>query len=415
MLLAEPDEWGLDEVAELISGRIPEGQRLDYKRELHLDAKAQKAEVAKDISGMGNAQGGWIIFGIAEDGSEEPLPAKIVPLAADGSQTRLENILDSALEPVPRYGMATIAAEDGVVLVVKVRKAAGRPVMVQGFGQHRYFLRSGTRTRPMNAEEVARAHRIADLRSELTSARLHDLPLIANVAGNMVMPTMDDMQARPVACVVLAAIDGPEDLIGRSMIAKERFAESREGYRGDRGVRSGATWTINKFGLVEEESEAPPPEPDSGHGLVVGAYRQVSPNDDRLKVHRVAIYRAGVVEWAHRYRREQALPSRSLAYDVHDALLYAARVLDDVGYVGRVATWVRVEHAEEAELALPAGWDVTSHRPGVSELGVSEEVENEEILSDPTPLVRNAMDAIWQGFELERCHLFDAEGRWVRD
>jgi hypothetical protein len=41
--------------------------------------------------------------------------------------------------------------------------------------------------------------------------------------------------------------------------------------------------------------------------------------------------------------------------------------------------------------------------------------QHEEILSDPTPLVRNAMDAIWQGFGLERCHLFDAEGRWLGD
>jgi len=415
MLSAEPEEWGLDEIKELISGRIPEGQRLDYKRELHLDTKAQKAEVAKDISGMANAQGGWIIFGVGEDESEEPLPAAIVPLAADGSQTRLENILDSALEPVPRYRMTTIAAENGVLIAVKVRKAAGRPVMVQGFGQHRYFLRSGTRTRPMNAEEVARAHRMADLRTDLTSARLHDLPLIANVAGDMVMPTMDDMQARPVACVVVAAIDGPEELIERSIITKDGFAESRDGYLGERGVRSGAMWTIKKFGLVEEESEAPPPDPDPGQGFVVAGYRQVSPDDDRLKVHRIAIYRAGVVEWAHRYRREQALPSRSLAYDVHDALLYAARVLDEAGYVGRVASWVQVEHAEDAELALPAGWDVTPRRPGVAELGISEEIENEEILNDPTPLVRNAMDAIWQGFGLERCHLFDSEGRWVRD
>src|ERR1700761_5565290 len=105
-LLADPDKWSVEEVEELISGRVPEGQRLDYKRELHLDTKSQKAEVAKDISGMANAQGGWIIFGVAEDESEEPFPREIVPLAADGRQTRLENILDSALEPVPDYRMA---------------------------------------------------------------------------------------------------------------------------------------------------------------------------------------------------------------------------------------------------------------------------------------------------------------------
>jgi hypothetical protein len=146
MLLADPEDWTLAEVGELISGKVPEGQRLDYKSELHLDTKTQKAEAAKDVSGMANAQGGWILFGVGEDESGEPLPAEITPLAADGLQTRLENILDSALEPVPRYGMASIRAGEGIILALKVRKARGRPVMVQGYGQNRYFIRSGTRT-----------------------------------------------------------------------------------------------------------------------------------------------------------------------------------------------------------------------------------------------------------------------------
>jgi hypothetical protein len=85
MLLSDPSEWSLDEVRELISGQVPEGQRLDYKRELHLDNKAQKAEVAKDISGMANAQGGWIVFGVSEDESPEPLPSEITPVPADGN------------------------------------------------------------------------------------------------------------------------------------------------------------------------------------------------------------------------------------------------------------------------------------------------------------------------------------------
>lgn len=57
MLLSDPSEWSLDEVRELISGQVPEGQRLDYKRELHLDNKAQKAEVAKGHQWDGQRSG----------------------------------------------------------------------------------------------------------------------------------------------------------------------------------------------------------------------------------------------------------------------------------------------------------------------------------------------------------------------
>ncbi|HEY8810671.1 MAG TPA: ATP-binding protein [Solirubrobacterales bacterium] len=409
MLLSDPSEWSLDEVRALISGQVPEGQRLDYKRELHLDNKAQKAEVAKDISGMANAQGGWIVFGVSEDESPEPLPSEITPVPADGIQTRLENILDSALEPVPKYRIATIAAGDGVVLAVKVSKARGRPVMVQGYGQHRYFVRSGTRTRPMDAGEVGRAHSLAELQASRVLDRLHDLPLISNVAQHMLVPTMDDMVAMPVVCVLVAAIDGPPEVIARTMITQHAFAESGEGYLGKGQVRGGAPWTINKFGLVEGQREAPP----QPQGRLVAGYREVAEDDDRLKTHRVAVYRAGVVEWAHRYSGGQVLPSRSLAHDVHDALLYAARVLDEASYVGQVASWVQIEHAEQAELGVAAGLDIAPQRPGVDEIGTSEELENDELLHDPTPVVRRAMDAIWQGFGLERCHLFDADGKWI--
>lgn len=265
----------------------------------------------------------------------------------------------------------------------------------------------------MDAGEVARAHTLAELRGEQALDRLRELPLVSNVAGHMVLPDMAEMVATPVACVVVAAIEGPAEVIARATITKQAFPESGEGYLGKGRVRGGLPWTINKFGLVEEESEAPPPDPALGHGYVVAGYRQVGADDDRLKVHRVAVYRAGVVEWIHRYRDGQMLPSRSLAHDVHDALLYAARILDQAGYVGEVATWVQIEHAEQAELGVASGWDIEPRSPGVEELAFSEELDNDELLHDPAPVVRRAMDAIWQGFGVERCHLFDAEGGWT--
>jgi predicted HTH transcriptional regulator len=117
----------------LLVDQLPEGQRLEYKAALLLDSRKQKAEAAKDISGMANAQGGWIIFGIAEGDGEEPLPSQATPLPATGLQTRLENILDTSLEPIPDYQAATISIEEGVVIVVRVSKGT-QPVMVQGYG-----------------------------------------------------------------------------------------------------------------------------------------------------------------------------------------------------------------------------------------------------------------------------------------
>lgn len=63
--------------------------RLDYKRDLSLDKDRDKAEVAKDVSGLANAQGGWLLYGIDEDDSDEPRPKAVdeLRLASEGRAT----------------------------------------------------------------------------------------------------------------------------------------------------------------------------------------------------------------------------------------------------------------------------------------------------------------------------------------
>jgi hypothetical protein len=298
-----------------------------------------------------------------------------------------------------------------VVIVLRVAKADGPPAMVQGYGQNRYFVRAGTRTRPMSATEVAGAYAAAVRRGERVMERLDDLPLVARIGPGMRPIPLDQMEATPVASVVVAAIDGPTEPIRRTEIRLDAFEESLEGYRGGRRVHSGRTWTINAFGLLDEASMEPPAPERGAGGLVVGF--EVGADDDRLKIHRVGIYRSGVIEWAHRYPRGQVIPYLSLAEDVHNVLLYAARVFEAIGYLGRLQVWVRLEYAAAAELDLPHGWDVRARAPGVEDLETHHEVGTEELLADPTPTVQAAMDALWQGFGVARCLLFEEDGSWA--
>ena len=48
------NDWALDDVCALVSEKIEEGQRLEYKRELSLDSQGNRVEAAKDASGMAN-------------------------------------------------------------------------------------------------------------------------------------------------------------------------------------------------------------------------------------------------------------------------------------------------------------------------------------------------------------------------
>src|SRR4051812_3109173 len=79
-------EWTSADVERLVAHQVDEGQRLDYKRELHLSSRAEKAEAAKDVSGMANAIGGWILYGVAEETltDRRVVPRRVEPLR-DGS------------------------------------------------------------------------------------------------------------------------------------------------------------------------------------------------------------------------------------------------------------------------------------------------------------------------------------------
>ena len=398
LLLRDVEEWTLGDFQEVVEGRIPEGQRVDYKRTLQLDRERAKAEVAKDVSGFANAQGGLILFGVDEDDSPEPLPSAVVPFPSMGLQTRLENILDSTLHPIPEYQVATIDTEAGSLIVARVAAHPGPPVMVQGYGENRYFTRSGTRTRPMNATEVAAAHAKAEGRERRLEAHLRQLPLVARIFRDRVVDEMQLGRAvdwTPMVTVVMAAIDGPEELVAPNLIARHAFEERLEGYRGGGGmVRPGLHWDITAHGLVAE---------------------LVDPDDPQHILHRYAIHRLGVVEWAYRYRRDPyEIPSTSLADDVHNALLYGARVFDSLGYGGRLATWVRIENAERAKLMFARDWDEDTRLPDVQCLSAYREVSVDELLVDRTATVREAMDRIWQGFGIQRCGLFEADGDWLQ-
>lgn len=410
LFLQDPEEWSLADVASVIEERLPEGQRLEYKRDLKLDSSRQKAELAKDISGLANADGGWLLFGIAEDESEEPLPLEVVGVPA-GLQTRLENVLDTVLEPVPSYHAATISLDNerGVVLV-RVPPHGGRPVMVQGYEQHRFFLRSGTRTRPMRASEVAAAFARAEKRSERLEARMAGLPLLAPIFRTR---EADELVARrqggeapfraPIASVVVGAVDCGDELLEPGQLVPEAFPEGAEGYRGAHGIRFVGRFENTAWGLVEET---------------------FAPRSQSNVQGRLAIYRAGVVEWARcfmndahgsdlpGYSGRYKLPSVTLASEVHDALIYAGHVLQGAKYFGRVGVWVRLDHADHAVLMVARDLDVDVRTPSVAWVGHRCEVGADE-LANPTPIVWAAMDRVWQAFGLRRCGLFATDGRWL--
>jgi predicted HTH transcriptional regulator len=55
-----------DDIANVVRDKIEESLTLEFKRDLNLKSEHDKREAAKDVSGMANAAGGRIIYGIEE-------------------------------------------------------------------------------------------------------------------------------------------------------------------------------------------------------------------------------------------------------------------------------------------------------------------------------------------------------------
>ena len=87
-----------------------------------------------------------------------------------------------------------------------------------------------------------------------------------------------------------------------------------------------------------------------------GVQESEDENLPAVVLNRVQIYREGVCEWASRYSHRipepYAIPSTAFAHDVFNALTYFASIYGTVGYVGRVAAFVRIDDAEKAYLSV---------------------------------------------------------------
>jgi hypothetical protein len=411
MLTKPIGSWTADDLDALVESKIPEGMRVDYKERLNSKARKDRIEICKDVSGLANAHGGWLFYGIAEDESPEPLPTEVTPFDLGGDLTAFEDILDSSLQPRARFEARSIDVKGGQVLLVRVEPREGALIMVQGYGEFRYYRRSGTRTIPMDQQEVARARAVdADRQGELMELLGPGLPLVARI-GRFRTRELDELQLREkfalkplvekvewiaLPVVVAVAMDSPRPLIHHSVFAQDGpFPEPPGGRGRNRRVLPDPTWRITANGVVREQSIDPSARPP------------------RL-AHRLAVFREGVVEWARRYRNEDVIPAMTFAEDVHDVLRYVGSVFSSVDYFGRVAIFIRLENAHHAQLAFSSeGGFEEPHEPEREWIGHYAEAPVDDLITDPTPIVRDATDVISQGFGLRRSPCFSYQtGDW---
>ncbi len=149
----------LDEIKRIVTERLEETTRLEFKRNLPESGKG--GDLAKDLAAMANAEGGGIIYGIDEDGGRAK---NLAPFPVGDTADRVRLIAQTLDEPLNLSHVSTIPDGDKGegYLVVEVPRSDRAPHFYKGVA----WVRVGTVTAPLTRRQAgelfARSHGFAE-------------------------------------------------------------------------------------------------------------------------------------------------------------------------------------------------------------------------------------------------------------
>lgn len=189
MLFSKPTQQ-LDQadIQQLIDNQILEKKGLDYKMQFSGGSDSDKKELLYDLTSFANSTGGFIIYGVREEGG---IPVEIEGIESDSidrEKLRMESLLQTGVEPrIPGIVMHPILLSSGKsVLVVQIPRSWTAPHMVKIGGASKFYSRNSAGKYQLDVAEIRSAfvmseslsEKIKGLRSERIGRILaDDLPI----------------------------------------------------------------------------------------------------------------------------------------------------------------------------------------------------------------------------------------------
>ena len=149
------DDLSLDDVQSLIDNRIPEGPHLDYKETPYRGRPQDIREMLRDIAALANAEGGYLVLGVREDGTDRPVEIVPFPEPRKIADAMRRACLDGIRERIE--GLEIRAYEVGFnqgIIVVHVPRSESSPHMVTRDHRTDFYRRYETNKVPMTIGEI---------------------------------------------------------------------------------------------------------------------------------------------------------------------------------------------------------------------------------------------------------------------
>jgi hypothetical protein len=149
----------LDDVQEIVDSKVPEGQKVDYKRLYELGNDKGKAELVADVCSFANAFGGHLIIGVNDvDG----MPSGIVGVECTDTETEINRMRDFIRHwSEPTLGFLAFSFSRPIpvspgrfVFVIRVEPSPNGPHSVCVRTVREFFVRHASGKVPMETSEL---------------------------------------------------------------------------------------------------------------------------------------------------------------------------------------------------------------------------------------------------------------------
>ena len=387
MLLANLDQITAEYLQSICTDSYPETSTLEFK--LTLPAPVDKHELMKDICALANADGGDLVYGVAEaDGAA----SKVIPLdgtAIDGTKRRILQTIDNIEPRIHGVQVHPVEVDGGVVIVARVPASFDGPHSYRVGEARRFVMRNGTLTTDMSSDQIRtafdRTASLAERARQFIYSRMR-----AAAERKTWKPIIDG----PVCVAMIVPIAG---FAGRSSVDIGALNNGYSQYmHTDWG---GVSRTMNIDGLAVY--------PNALRNGQAPAFTQV--------------YRNGPVE-AVRYGGrlvddKPVIPAGTIVQFYRDALTKGLKGMQLMSFSGpaivQFALMTVGEHQLPADLFSAHGIEDSARRDLILPDTWIDELSEIKTDEQIDALLLPAMDVLWQAFDFERCFEFSLAGRFA--